>query len=377
MTSQHRSPRRSTRRGLSLTEVLIATFVMAVGLLSLASLIPVGMHEVAMANRAQNASHVGRQAWREIKVREWLRPRDAAGAPLWFRANATPIVTPPPLPVTTPDPPFTNLVTAPYHAFAIDPLMLSAAAVGTYPNVEYFPYVSAGNPATNNRLPRISLRASEYDPAPLLPASAMAFAAAERLFVASHDVNFDPVNPVTQSKGDRPVRVYQRPTNIDADAIPQSAGDYSWMITVNPSPADPGRLYTVSVVVFYKRALQLPLLSAADQRHRERVVRVTQLYGGGINGGDIQIRSLDAGESPRVKAGQWLMLFTGDTTNPNTPVRCSWYRITGADDDPTDGNLTDKEVTITGSDWPFAANVTYAALFDTVVGVYEKTIQLE
>jgi hypothetical protein len=280
-----------------------------------------------------------------------------------------------------------------YNAFAIDPLFLSAnPAAG---NEGFFPFASAATPAaTNQRLPRISLRMSEHHPWPLLERTATAgmpnppwppapnfssLAVAESLFVSGNDVIFDPINPVTGVKGDRPSRVYHNPTGVPAEAVPQSAGDYSWMITVSPSSADPGRLFTASVVVFYKRVVRLPSLTAAAQVETERIVNVqTPFAGGGVGGGDIRI-TWTADGPPNVKAGKWVMLFAGDISGNPVPVRAAWYRIVASDDDPSDGAAA-RDLTLAGPDWPYATAggpVTYAALFDTVVGVYEKTIQLE
>jgi hypothetical protein len=149
-------------------------------------------------------------------------------------------------------------------------------------------------------------------------------------------------------------------------------------MTVTPAQGEVGRLYTVSVVVFYKRLLNFqPLASLpAEQQKRECTANVTFL-GAGIGGGDIQVNwtpSADGMNCPRLKPNQWLMLYrTHPVTNATEAV---WYRIVASDDYDPGISPGQRCLTIQGPDWTVGGN-TYAALFDSVVGVYTKTVQLE
>jgi len=351
------SKRRSLRPrlGLSLTEVLIATFVMAIGILSLASLIPVGLHEVAVANRAQHAAIVGRSAWRDIKTREWMRPSVAAGA-LWYFPNGTSAA---------------NLASMP-NAFAIDPLFMSLHSTDTV--AASFPY-NTGNPPSGSptsSLIRLTLKLSEFDTSPVVSGR---YPLAEQIFVSRNDPTFSPINLATGAKTDRPHRVF------DSNNLPQIAGEYSWMMTVSPAQGDVGRLSTVSVVVFYKRALQLPALSGtpAEQQKRECIADV-RFEGAGIGGGDIRISWTPTGDNqnaPKLKANQWLMIYRQHPVYGVTEA--VWYRIVAADDYNPGVSPGVRYLTVQGPDWDTSGgNVTaYAGLFDSVVGVYTKTIQLE
>jgi hypothetical protein len=67
-----RSPKRivaPARRGISLMEVLISAFIMAVGLLGVAALLPVGHHEASKGMLADRAAEIGRMAFRDFQIR--------------------------------------------------------------------------------------------------------------------------------------------------------------------------------------------------------------------------------------------------------------------------------------------------------------------
>ena len=72
MSTQSRTSRR--RRGISLLEVLISMFVLAVGLMGVAALIPAGQHEIVEAAKLDNAAMLGRAAFRDMQVRGYLNP---------------------------------------------------------------------------------------------------------------------------------------------------------------------------------------------------------------------------------------------------------------------------------------------------------------
>jgi len=66
--------RGATRRGITLLEVLVAMLVLTIGILGMAAIIPLGKLELAEGDISDNASTVGRWAFREISVRGYLRP---------------------------------------------------------------------------------------------------------------------------------------------------------------------------------------------------------------------------------------------------------------------------------------------------------------
>jgi len=62
------------RPGVTLMEVMIAIGVMTVGLMGMASLIPLGRLELSEGDRMDNVSSLGRASFRDITVRGYLRP---------------------------------------------------------------------------------------------------------------------------------------------------------------------------------------------------------------------------------------------------------------------------------------------------------------
>jgi len=69
------------RRGVSLMEVLISTFVLSIGLLGLASLLPVGRFAIVETGKADRAGACGRAGLRDVKVRRILDSNNWAAAP--------------------------------------------------------------------------------------------------------------------------------------------------------------------------------------------------------------------------------------------------------------------------------------------------------
>ena len=65
---------RRGRRGITLLEVLISMGILAVGLLSIAALIPAGRLEIMQAVKLDYASMVGRGAFRDLQIRGYLNP---------------------------------------------------------------------------------------------------------------------------------------------------------------------------------------------------------------------------------------------------------------------------------------------------------------
>ena len=62
------------KSGYTLLEVLIAMFVLLIGLLAVASLTSVGVQNVVDARKISEAAACGRQAINEISIQDWLNP---------------------------------------------------------------------------------------------------------------------------------------------------------------------------------------------------------------------------------------------------------------------------------------------------------------
>jgi hypothetical protein len=380
--------RSATRCGISLLEVLISMFVMLVGLLGVASLLPVGRFEVQRGAKIDRSSACGRVAFRDMKVRGVLNPNSWAAEPngnavynsgaqtFDFNGDGT---------------------TEPFQAFAIDPLGEgSGAANGS----RSFPYDPAGSLITPPpRIPRITL-------GPGLSVIARA-ALADMVFRSQDELAFDPGNSTDLI----PAQVLQKDTS--ANSLKRlSEGNYSWLATVVPDP----NLTTstnfseipcrVSVAVFYKRNLNTAGTG-------ERICGFNAVGGPGvsiedemrfqINAAAVDPQYSGSGEGAahlNIKPGQWVLLATYKSAAP-TVWYYAWHRIAAADDivhstNATYGDADDKVVSVTspgtGGTWfrnvtligPMSgpsitievANTT-AFLFDDIIAIYERDMTLE
>jgi hypothetical protein len=144
-----------------------------------------------------------------------------------------------------------------------------------------------------------------------------------------------------------------------------SEGNYSWMLTLVPTVTRD--TYTASVAVFYQRNL----IGTGG----ERVVSAS------LAGGLEAVISSTNPADLNVKTGEWLMLAGPPPAPPAAnaipaPAIYSWYQIISAPAaDPTNPNT--RQLTLAGSDLPSGANVTQAWLFDGIIAVYQRTVQLQ
>lgn len=276
--------RAAARRGVTLLEVLAAMFVLTIGLLGMAALLPVGRFEVAEAQKLDRGAALGRAAFRDLQVRGFLRPE------MWLNpvpgtsgTNLERFVVQPLGPgglAQGTNQPWNNLYTPantvrpPAAPIVLDPMGVFPAnlpgqqvrgigvADGQEPSAAHlnairtFPYglltfgAAAGTPeARAPKIARVTLRE-----APGLP-SLMRRDLAERYFV-SHD---DAVFFIPERSGEKPIRVYQEITigqaannptfrfpsfNVNRGVtrtqdlvvgVPAIQGDYSWFVTFSPN----------------------------------------------------------------------------------------------------------------------------------------------
>ncbi len=361
--------KRKGRDGVSLIEVLISTFVLSIGLLGLAALIPVGRFAIVETGKADRAGACGRAATRDLRVRDMLN--------LWKwyyvdvgRTSGNPTAT---LKLLTE--PAEDANQAPGSSFCIDPLFVARnfpLANSGSPEVdlntaliEVFPYRT-----TASGLPR--LRRTSLGDVLVPGAAAGSFvpseALANRIFTWQDDLVFD----VPDDRQLRPGAIFDQDVSDPANPTEvrqQMAGDYSWMITVTPViiaekrfagsskvSLTPGSLHTVSVVVFYKRDLAV---NPAEAKPTERMV-TANILGGGYGGGDVYEETGANGP-----------IYCRDVTLAGPDWKEAWcYNVGGSNGDP-DGVLDDLD-DLDGDGWFSNAE---AVLVDGVIGVYTTTIE--
>ncbi|HEY5311887.1 MAG TPA: prepilin-type N-terminal cleavage/methylation domain-containing protein, partial [Pirellulales bacterium] len=166
------------RRGITLLEVLIAMGVLAVGVMSIASLLPVGRYQMSQAAVFDEASTLGRAAFRDMAVHGYLRPSTW----LYVGQSLQPVTIGPMMtaPGTTRSP-TGNLTTfqqtPPAMPIVLDPLMVALnlkptfgsnytlASITTQRAVATFPYFLQGGgfsgampEVSAPRIPRVTLR---------------------------------------------------------------------------------------------------------------------------------------------------------------------------------------------------------------------------
>ncbi|HEX4131636.1 MAG TPA: prepilin-type N-terminal cleavage/methylation domain-containing protein [Pirellulales bacterium] len=432
------SQRYDGRRGVTLLEVLIAIMVLAVGLLGLASLLPVGSREMARANQADRVGAMGREAIRDLVVRgalnptNWLFANGAAAVNVIASANGTvsSFVTPPGLAATS-VPPFAPIV--------LDPLMI-ATNTNSANVVQTFPYkLATGNTVINAAPPiaRMTLRAMPS------ATTSLSVALAERIFRSTDDVAFTLPN---NNKLYKPIGSYEIGLPVvSASYIARRkwTGDISWFATIQPDiaeaspvlatlPVAPGweaeagsgalttgiagalqvRQFTVAVAACFKREIADVSTLNSTGPYTPTAERIATIYfpnatatNTTANASDAWLFAADlnkpsdqaaAQQYLTVQPDQWIMV-TGQGTasnggmsyvsgaTPKPQVVLYWYRVRSASSDLIPPSNSDvhawaRLVRLEGPDWPLAPTgftSGFATIVNGVVGVYQKTIVLD
>jgi hypothetical protein len=302
-------------------EVLISTFVLSIGLLGLAALLPVGRFAIVQSAKSDRAGACGRAGLRDVKVRRMLD---------WQAWLSQPQSLAP---------------------FAIDPLGATRGLPNTLAGV-------------GNGIPRINLR---WTPNRDL---------AENYFVWQDDKVFN----IPDSNAERTRAQYTHGDTAVMDENPQNGmpainGHYSWFCTVVPATGEGGlqpaekTLFTVSVAVCYRRNFsQTP--TADNPRTAEVATSATFIGNMPVYPGGGSLR-LDTAVA--VKENDWILLYAPVTAS--APAQCNWYRVVGVGEDISAGNVT--YLTVAGADWHQTNSTVTAVIVDSVIGVYTETVELD
>jgi len=252
-----------SRRGISLMEVLMAVFVVSIGLVGVAVMLPVA-HEQALTGKiAERAGMVGRAAVRDFQV------RGMGNSGNWLNSSGN-------VPSNWPDA---------TKAYVLDPI-----------------YVAAKGNNGSLGLDRITLRRAPGD------GNAMSAAMARHVFASRDDLEVI----VPEDKDQLPEQVFYESGGNAAKRARRP--DFTWMATIVPSPVGSQR-FRVSIAVFYQRDLD----DAGEQ-----TVGAT-LTSGGLGGGEVTLDSVptDSQGNAIPVPGRWMMLK--QTVNGVDDIR--WYRI--------------------------------------------------
>ncbi len=404
--------RASAQRGISLMEVLVSIGIVAIGLVSVLSLLPVGGYQAAEANKHERKAALGLNAVQDLKNRgvfdtkNWVWYDRTSNKWKSYNTPATADFVPP---------------------IVIDPFMVGAATTAQYPIIENFPAnlvkyqggtqfsPSIPNPWHWLGMKRFTL-AQACTPVSGAPGEFIPNGPLAQALTISHDDTFaerpddaslPAASPYTRDASDNPL-------TRDFEGL------YSWLITLTPTELElehivptPKRQYLMSLVIFNRR---LPAAPIDDGTQEEFVYARLADRNIGLGGGDFNLGDDSANADTKLelaRAGNWLMLCryepTGATPASGEPQvwpMFHWYRIIAASD-TEDGNIQMPEggslqpmrgraVTLSGPNWQpatwpaipaaqwptqipddFKRYDTYACLFDNIIAVYQRPIWLE
>lgn len=397
------------RRAITLVEVIFAIGVVLIGLVGLASILPLAGSQAQDSLDFDVASVLSDSASKEIKARRLMRePTLATSRPILrldgmnIRNAGTGVVTPFCFdPLFAVDLPTFDANTAylmnvfPYYRTDHNPLINPAREVG------------AGFTQTNGqpRMARVGLNGAGLTVSQQLELA--------RFLTHSKDDLFQ-LQPTDRSL---PAVINGLNATGGATSLPFGArigtGLYSWMVTVDPD--EDSRFASMSVVVMRSREIpdSFPAVFADNDEDfdeqsngvSERLALVVEASGfqGGA-GGQVSLYS-SAQTVNRIVTNDWIMLSRSldGSTNPDQQVH-RWYRVVNIDEeaalitDPVDTTLSSstmpvdaltpdgtqvwgRSMLLAGSDWSFGITgggnqFTYATIVDNVVAVNTEVISL-
>jgi prepilin-type N-terminal cleavage/methylation domain-containing protein len=385
------------RRGVTLMEVLISIFVLSIGMLGVAALIPIGRHTLVETAKADRGGACGRAAMRILKNTRALERPPAANPntdPSCYRWCS-----------------LSSATITPQEYVCLDPLGCYAGArTSTTPNTTMarFPASQVNLNDTGNQysMRRVTL-SMPNSTAAILPD------VAERMCRWQDDRLFD-ISTTDRSQRPRqmllfdsdlvaPVpRLYATDPGISGAPIStESEGSYSWMAVIAPhywqfgtiTPTIDQLTYNVSVVVFYRRNFSVPDLNDRVPAERVAMVYDTNAIRVGVGGGRVQLRVDVDSRYPNNRTwldldrGQWIMLAGRTTTVPVMTI-FRWYRVDavselrGGREDTPSLSYYYRYVTLDGPDWPIGSGTgaitqTRAIIMNGVVGVYTMPLEKE
>lgn len=322
--------RRLKRRGISLLEILVAIFILSIGLLGVAALIPVGNSEVIKASIAHRSAETGLRAFREMKLRGYLNPQN------WLASGQA--VVDPETGVMKPE--FAG------QTLVIDPLTSISGA-------QAIPGANVKTLTLRSALATETSKTSGPMPAPV----------AERVFVAQDNLEF--IRPREQTKV--PMQFREGESGPRRRTMPI----YSWMAMLSPMQVMPnGTLapefkldtYLMSVIVFYR--------DTPGNTPRRALTMDTEPLGGN----EFRVRIAEGADEDAKKflrPRRWVLLTDGQR-------QFRWYRI-GTVEGSVAEERGDRVVSLVGPDWGTQSGSAppKAIVFESVVAVIEKVVQLE
>jgi hypothetical protein len=393
------------RRGISLLEIMISIGVVGIGLIGVASLIPLAHYKASEGVREERKALFGRRVFREFLVNEFHRPGSwqgpNQGTPYWAVFNGQH----PYQPVYNP---LTGRVLLQTYCF--DPHWVAARLAGSFPTSGTFPEVGPANLVVprvtvlayrpevlreslllHGATPAVaSLRAAGFVGSP----TPMSLARADEIFRIHDDLIVEPPD----NPNDIARQSYLSESS-SAYPVPQAFkrlahGGFSWMATLVPelnSAVDPSNptvflayltnRFKVSIVVFNQRNLTS---NYAEEVVAQVAVPPNSLMTGAIK--ELVINEL--GQVPpvpenvgvrHIRGGDWVALVQKlPLPAPQPPyTRLLWYQVVSTDEQTSDTTMT-RQLSLAGPDWnPDWSQPIYAIYLRNVEAVFEKSVEIQ
>lgn len=358
------------RQGATLVEVLVAIFVMGIGMIALLTLFPLGALRMALAIQEDNTTRAAGNA-NAVAIMRNVRNDPTVRTPVWFSGPTTPAgVALPPYEVfkdAISSPPanigfnygrtFAADPNGPSYPVYVDPIGVANSPPGSTVAPSQFWLGTGGGSYSNLAVGKIARTSISF---------VTTTTAAFKWFSLLDDMNYDndPVTGGVPPPGG---------TNPPATGVLQRDIRYSWAYLLQrPRSSDPS-IVNCSVVVYNKRPLNLNNTLALSESSYNAVFNV------GKN--SITIDWTNAPE-PNVRVGDWLLdstyvaLPAAGPTQKYATTHAYFYRIVGKSDayGPT-LNLADYEVQQTIRGFPIAA-VPPATTFNGQVMILEGVAEV-
>lgn len=341
------------KRGISLMEVLISIGIMAIGMVSIASLLPVGGRQVQRATTEERKAELGLNVVQEFKVKGFSDPTNWLG----YSSGWTQYT--PPVAPTWPDP------------ICIDPMMLAAnpsnVAVTSFP----------ANATAGPTMKRVSLKQCAS-------LSGTVYTLSKPL----SELNCMMTNEIVVDRPDDKTLPGAGHMMLDSSSTPikrDYEGNYTWLATITFAAGDSNGANTtnggnntamLSIAICNARRTTLPAAGSGQ----EEMLAVDQPTGSppppSIAGAEVTVTATDA-QAEILRAGKWVILCRKLQTTTSTDTSTfAWYRVTNASESSTAGKT---DLTLTGPNWIWGDSTrpTYLAAIGDVVAVYSRSIHLE
>lgn len=398
------------RAGTTLLEVMFAIFVVVVGLLGIASILPLAARNASDSNAHNNAQALGQRWFQNFSAFRLNEPNAFTASRngydwVWFNGTA-----PRPYVKTYSGVGPTTSVWA-NQSICIDPIFFTepdvrpfnGGGVAAYQTAVFPYYADNYNPITDAlnsppppplaqpqpRMLRVTLGQPNLMSGQLNPVSRKLV---EDVFVSPDDI------AASADETDKTLPAFRLWASANSGITKGLvSGQYSWLATLAPvepvanlTLASLPRDYLLSLVVMNRRDRQFIDPLQIERPLGERLVDVISLSGNFQNGtgGRIRISAHGASSaSDRVHVGDWIMLgthrFIDPFDNSRSFAKFRWYRIIGLSQDSQrvgdeDNFVWSRDLVLEGPDFEFVpGRLVQGTLMSGVVTVVERNISIK